>query len=243
MEIRLPQLAGPDLEIWRLLFQLYEAYPTGWAVVGAQMVIVHAATNNVSRPVRTDDSDVLVDIRTVKLQEIADWLMEQGFDFDQETVSPEGIGHRFVRSGARIDLLSIDHSGRAANRLTVPPARTVEVPGGRLAANRTVEATVTIGEETGRIPIPDWIAAMVLKARAAIEFPEDREKHLRDFALLLGLRVDLNALAKSVSKQERKHLARASELITDEIWASIARAVDLRDAQIALSLLLRPPIS
>lgn len=127
MEAELPRLEGPGIEAWNLLFDLYEAHPTGWAVVGAQMVILHAAHHGVTRPVRTPDTDALVDIRAINLQEIAAWLIEKGFELEGN--SADGVGHRSVKGGVKIDLLSIDHTG-ATSRTTVSPARTVEVPGG-----------------------------------------------------------------------------------------------------------------
>jgi predicted nucleotidyltransferase len=237
MEVQLSALEGPEIDAWTLLFHLHTAYPDGWMVVGAQMVIVHAARYEISRPVRTGDTDVLVDIRSVDIREVAQWLLREGFEL--EGVSAEGIGHRFFRGEVKIDLLSIDHSGKSANRTTVPPARTIEVPGGRQAINRTVEATIHIGNETGTIPIPDWIGAILLKARAAVSLPQERQKHLRDLALLLGLPADLPRHVETITKRERKRLREGIELITEDTWTSVRRSIDPRNAQIAISLLLR----
>lgn len=44
-----------DLELWGALFDLAADLPTGWSVVGAQMVVVHAASHGIPRPVRTAD--------------------------------------------------------------------------------------------------------------------------------------------------------------------------------------------
>lgn len=107
MEVQLSALEGPEIDAWTLLFHLHTAYPDGWMVVGAQMVIVHAARYEISRPVRTGDTDVLVDIRSVDIREVAQWLLREGFEL--EGVSAEGIGHRFFRGEVKIDLLSIDH--------------------------------------------------------------------------------------------------------------------------------------
>lgn len=240
MEIQLPRLEGSEMEAWSLLFDLYVSYPNGWAIVGAQMVVLHAAHHGISRPVRTGDTDVLVDLRTVSIREVAAWLIERGFELDG--VSAEGIGHRFVRGGVKMDLLSIDHAGEAS-RTTVPPARTVEVPGGRQAIARTVQATIRIGDSRGVVPLPDWPGAVLLKARAAVSIPQEREKHLRDFALLLGLPVDLIKENPTLSTQERRRIREAAALMTDEVWVSVARSVDPRNGRIAMSVLLSPPKS
>lgn len=238
MEIRLPRLEGPELEAWNLIFELYRAHPTGWAVVGAQMVILHAAAHGVTRPVRTGDTDVLVDIRAINLAEISTWLVDKGFDLDG--ISADGIGHRFLRGGVKIDLLSIDHTG-GASRTTVPPARTVEVPGGRQAISRTVEAHINIGEVVGAVPLPDWAGAILLKARAAVSISEEKQKHARDLALLLGLPVNLKEENSKLSKAERKRIREAFPLLTDDVWASVARSIDPRNGRIAMTVLLSPP--
>lgn len=236
MEVTLPDAEATELQAWNLLFDLRTVHPKGWILVGAQMVVVHAARYQISRPVRTDDTDVLVDIRALRIREVAKWLQAQGLEL--EGVSADGIGHRFVRAGVSIDLLSIDHSGGTDNRLTLPPARTIEVPGGRHAINRAIQATLHIGEKTGTVPIPDWIGALVLKARAATAIPDVREKHLRDLALLLGLPVDLPTEVGGISGQEQKRIRKGAELITEEIWAGIRSSIDPRNAQAALSRLL-----
>lgn len=184
---------------------------------------------------RTRDSDVLVDIRTVDTQDIARWLLARGFDL--EGVSTDGIGHRFVRDDITIDLLSIDHVGNAS-RLTIPPARTVEVPGGRQAIARVARARVSVGGTKHVVPVPDWAGAILLKARASLSLPEDREKHLRDFALLLGLPVDLLEENTDLSDSEKKRVASAAELLTQETWMSVESAIDPRDGEAALGILL-----
>jgi predicted nucleotidyltransferase len=238
MEIRLPRLEGPELEAWNLIFELYRAHPTGWAVVGAQMVILHSAAHDVTRPVRTGDTDVLVDIRAINLADISTWLIHKGFDLDD--ISVDGIGHRFVRGGVKLDLLSIDHT-REASRTTVPPARTVEVPGGRQAIGRTVEAHLHIDEVEGLVPVPDWAGAVLLKARAAVSIPEERDKHARDLALLLGLPVDLTKENAKLSTAERRRIREASSLLTDDVWTSVARSIDTRNGRIAMTVLASAP--
>ncbi|MGI8774513.1 MAG: hypothetical protein ACR2KQ_05800 [Actinomycetota bacterium] len=239
MEVELPLLEGPEVEAWDLLFDLYKTHPTSWAVVGAQMVILHAASHGVTRPVRTGDTDVLIDIRALNLRTVSAWLLEK--DFDLEGISADGIGHRFVRGGVKIDLLSIDHTGEAS-RTTVPPARTIEVPGGRQAISRTIEAHIHIGEAVeGLVPLPDWAGAILLKARAAVSVPEERQKHARDLALLLGLPVDLTKEVAKLSGAERKRIREGFPLLTDDIWTGVSRSIDPRNGRIAMTMLASTP--
>jgi hypothetical protein len=81
-----------------------------WAVVGGQMVAIHATVSGVDVPRATDDGDIVVDVRTFSrnaLRHVADALVADGFDSEQ---SPEGIV-RFIKGDARIDLLAPDGLG------------------------------------------------------------------------------------------------------------------------------------
>lgn len=232
----LPALGGPEAEMWPLLFQLSEDVPTGWAVVGAQMVILHAAAHGVARPTRTHDVDVLVDLQSLRPNEVARWLQDRGFEL--AGINPQGVGHEFVRGRLAVDVLATDHAGPRSDRRTVPPARTVEVPGGRGALKRLTTMRVMVGSQDGSLPVPDWIGALVLKARAAVELP-GRDKHLRDLALLLALPVDVFALAAELSRRERSHLRRAVSLLDDAAWSSLGGSVDARAGRAAARLITR----
>ena len=62
-----------------------------WAVVGGQMVAIHATNWGVEVPRATDDGDIVVDVRTFKrsaLRDVADALVADGSGSEQ---SPEGI--------------------------------------------------------------------------------------------------------------------------------------------------------
>jgi hypothetical protein len=68
-----------------------------WAVVGGQMVAIHAAIAGVEPPRVTDDGDVVVDVRGFERgarREVADALIAIGFD---TKASPEGVT-RFERA-------------------------------------------------------------------------------------------------------------------------------------------------
>ncbi len=236
MEVDFPALGEAETGAWHLLFELHNRHATGWALVGAQMVILHAAAHGVERPVRTRDTDVLVDIRAANLNDFVEWLVERGFEL--EGISADGIGHRFIKGDIVIDLLAIDHTG-TSDRTTLPPARTIEVPGGRDAANRVLSANVVVGDASGVVLVPDWVGAVVLKARAALALAEGREKHLTDVALLLGLSVDVRGMRSSLTAQERKHLRAVDKLMTQDFWANAPRAINTRDAQGALAILTR----
>ena len=125
MNVTLPPLAGAAAQVWPLLFDLAADQPDGWVLAGSQMVIVHAAAHGITRPLVTEDADVLVDIRQLPTAEVASWLQQHGIEL--QDVSPDGIGHRFHRGQLAIDVLSIDHADNT-DRTTVPPARTIQMP-------------------------------------------------------------------------------------------------------------------
>jgi hypothetical protein len=237
LDVTLPALTEPDAELWPLLFELADDIPEGWALVGAQMVVLHAAAHGLNRPARTRDVDVLVDLRSLRPNEIVDWLKERGFELSG--VSPEGVGHEFRRQRIRIDVLGTDHAGPRTDKTTVPPVRTVEVPGGRRAVGRLTVARVTAGSSDGVVPLPDWLGALQLKARAAVELSE-RVKHLQDVALLLGLPVDVAGVAAGLSGKERTQLQRAIDLLDEGVWSSVGGIVDVRAARAAARLVGRP---
>jgi hypothetical protein len=237
MRVRIDSIIGGEAELWAVLFELHADMPAGWAVVGAQMVVLHAAAHGIPRPQRTRDVDVVVDLQTLQPASVADWLIRR--DFKLAGSSGFGIGHEFQRGHLRIDVLASDHGGPRADRTTIPPARTVEVPGSRRAFHSIVPATVSVGEVEGQVPVPDWLAALILKARAALEFKQERARHLVDLALLLGLPVDLREFVAERSAKDRGTLSRAFELLDDEQWKLVASSVDPRAGRAAAALLTR----
>lgn len=197
------------------------------------MIVLYALAHGVARPTYTRDADLLVDIRTLASREVARFLTEQGFDL--EWISPDGVGHRFVRGSLKIDVLAVDHVGSRVDRTTVPPARTV--PGGRQAMSHIDTARIITAERSGDVPVPDWTGALILKSRAALSFIEARDKHLQDIALLLGLPVDVADIVRRLRPGERKHIRRAVSLLDDGTWRAVSAAVDERIGRAAAAIL------
>ncbi|HEX9712291.1 MAG TPA: hypothetical protein VGB52_07030 [Actinomycetota bacterium] len=233
--IDVPMLGGPAAELWPVLFDLAEEFPNAWALVGAQMVVLHALDHGVSRPSYTEDADVLVDIRSLAPGRVAAYLTAHGFELDG--VSADGVGHRFVREGLAIDVLAIDNAGSRADRTTIPPARTVLVPGGRQAMSHLDMARVVLADGSGDVPVPNWTGALILKSRAALSFAEDQDKHLQDVALLLSLPVDVDGLRRSMSRSERSYVRKALLKLDDRIWRAVGRSIDERIGRAAATLL------
>lgn len=181
--VRLPPLAPPVDELWHVLLDLGESLTVPWTLVGGQMVILHALERGVA-PVRpTQDGDVVADVRADRraLRQVVEALSTAGFDL--AGITPDGVGHRYVRpladgtsepsvttdSTARqvvIDLLAPEGLGPRADLTTTPPGRTIAMPAGRQALTRTRWVRVEHEGRTGRLPRPDLLGALVAKAAA-----------------------------------------------------------------------------
>jgi hypothetical protein len=71
-------------ETWTAIARLVASTNTQtWAVVGGQMVAIHATVWGVELPRATDDGDIVVDVRTFTrnaLRDVADALVADGFE-------------------------------------------------------------------------------------------------------------------------------------------------------------------
>lgn len=242
--IHLSDLTPAAEEGWWLLFELAEEDAENWVLVGGQMVHLLAVELGVSELARpTDDVDVIVNVRA--RQGATEWmaqaLIERGFTLDGE--SPEGIGHRFTRSASGgvgktvFDVLAPDGIGERTNVATVPPARTVSVPGGTQAFRRSelveVEAVGVLSGESksGLVRRPNLLGALVGKAAATgIANRENPDRDFQDAALLLAAMPDPKASAAECSRKDRERLGRLRPLYDEDHvgWASLDREHYLR---------------
>lgn len=107
-----------------------------------------------------------------------------------------------------MDVLAADFGERSRPHTTIPPAKTVEVPGGRGLLADAQEVRVIHDGRSGVVERPSLVAAVVGKWRAFAEIAVhkgDPDRHLRDAARLLTL-VDPDAVA--ATSGQRKHLRR-----------------------------------
>lgn len=216
-----------DLEhrLWRTVLELADRQPEGWTLVGAQMVMLHAWQHGVV-PTRTSrDLDVLVNIKALAggTQQYARQLLDVGFEL--EVVTPDGRGHRFVRGEIMIDVLAADNLGDRVDLTTIPPARTIEVPGGSQALRRTELVDVGLAEQVGRLPRPSMLGAILLKARAADVDP-DPERHLADLAFLLSLADDPFELVEELTPKEQRYVGARRGLLDPNhpAWRAVPNA-------------------
>ena len=227
--IQLPPLASPVDELWHVLLDLGESLDMPWTLIGGQMVLLHVLEHGQVPPQVSQDGDVVADIRAVTdaLARVVAALEKAGFDL--ESMSTDGLAHRYVRPAdprpVVIDVLAPEGLGERAVLTTSPPGRTIEVPGGTQALNRTERVTVVHEGRSGTLPRPTLLAAIVGKAAAtALPTPE---RHYRDLALLCALVDDPFALAEQLTTKDRQRVRNAKDLLDDThaAWALVPEPI------------------
>ena len=214
-----------------------------WAIVGGQMVAIHAAIEGVEPPRVTDDGDVVVDVRGFgrgAMLEVAATLTSIGFTSRE---SPEGVT-RFIRDNAKIDLLAPD--GIGAKVLTIPPGYAIQAPGASQALERTIPVTVDWGEGQVLVRCPSLFGAIIAKSAASTEIvsltSDERLKHQLDLIFLLSLAAkrpadELDAMRSTMGRKDHKRLHSATEFIigdeTHRAWSSASNVGDVADVVVA----------
>lgn len=237
--VRLPTLAGHDDELWDTLIELSEVRPGEWTLIGGQMVFLHAIENDTTPPRISTDLDVLVNARITGRPIAAFAAGLENLGFEQDGISPDGIAHRYRRNRVTIDVLAPEGLGEWTDLTTTPPGRTLQVPGGTQALDRTELLPVATSNRAGHIPRPSLLGAVVGKAMAvAVDDVPDAQR--LDFVFLLSLIVDPFTLADQLTTKDRRRIRARRELITGEhrVWNELGN--DARDrAQAALRILSR----
>lgn len=233
--IELPPLGAPVDELWNLLLDL-GVMPVKWTLIGGQMVLLHALEHGQVPPQISEDGDVVADIRAdqASLRTVVRALTDRGFDL--LTITTDGRAHRYIRPAEPkpivVDVLAPDGLGPRTSLTTTPPGRTVEVPGGTQALERTGLVEVRHAGRTGTVPLPSLHGAIVLKA-AACKLPGDTTRHERDLALLLALVADPFVMRTSMTASDRRRIRAVGALSerTHPAWRLVPASV--RDTGIA----------
>lgn len=238
--IELPVLPPPVDELWHTLLALGDQVDVPWALIGGQMVLLHAIEHGQIPPQVSQDGDVIADIRAVPgaLTQVVAGLERMGFAL--QSISADGLAHRYTRTAEPrpvvIDVLAPEGLGERADLTTTPPGRTIEVPGGTQALSRTEKVTVVHEGRTGTIPRPTLLAAIAGKA-AATALPGS-ERHYRDLALLCALIGDPFDTVDRMTRKDRQRLRLASKLLDESHPAWTLLPAGLRSAgQIAYGVL------
>ncbi len=178
--IRLPELAAPVDQLWHVLLDLSEQLTVPWTLVGGQMVLLHALEHGRVPPQVSQDGDVIADVRSEQgaIAAVVAGLTVAGFELDE--FSPDGLAHRYVRPSepvpVKVDVLAPEGLGVNTDLTTTKPGRTLEVPGGTQALERTERVEVVHEGRRALVPRPSLLAAMVAKG-AACALPGDCSRH------------------------------------------------------------------
>lgn len=210
--IQLTVGGSSDLELWAELIRLRQL-SSDWTLIGARMVELHAAELG-QAPLRVSaDADALANARARPnaVSGLAQILVKQGFELQEPSYM--GPGHTFVRGLLEIDVLAPEGLGKTSElaRTTIPPAHTVEVPGGTQALHRTDVVEIRVGDVRGMVPRPNLLGAILLKARA-VDVDDAPENQRSDLALLLSLIPDPDALVGQLAGGERSWIAHRREM-------------------------------
>ncbi len=220
--VLLPTLPGHDDQLWATLIELSDLRTGEWTLVGGQMVFLHAIEHGVTPPRVSTDLDVLVNARVVTggVREFV--VAVEGVGFQLDGASPEGLAHRYRRGTVSIDVLAPEGLGQRADLTTTPPGRTLQVPGGTQALDRTELLPVRVGSLIGLVPRPSLLGAIVSKA-VAVEVDDVPEAQRQDLALLLSLVADPLAMAAELTAKDRKRLRARHEFgdATLSAWRSL----------------------
>ncbi len=98
------------------------------------------------------------------------------------------VGQRFIRGRVKVDVLFPDGIGDRA-REVLPGVRSVEVPGGTQALQRSDSIEVRVGPRAGAVHRPSLLGAILVKARiVGVDDLPDAQRE--DIAFLLSLVTD-----------------------------------------------------
>jgi hypothetical protein len=218
------------------------------------MMHVLAAEHGVAERVRpTDDVDIVMNVRAKPrgTEWLAQWLQNRAFDL--EGVSPDGVGHRFIRDAGGgagrtiIDVLAPEGLRRRSTTYTVKPARTVQAPGSVQAFHRSDLVVVTVTgmtgghERSGVVRRPGLLGALIAKAAAtAIAVRQNPERDWQDAALLLATIPDPLSAAQECGRKDRQRLRKLVPLERrDHVgWESLNDDEAYRRGTSALAFLL-----
>lgn len=220
--VELPTLGDHENALWDTLLELADLRPREWTLIGGQMVLVHATEAGVHAPRLSTDLDVLVNARVVAdgVRGFVQAIESRGFAL--AGVSPEGVAHRYHRDRVCIDVLAPEGLGSRTDVTTTPPGRTVSVPGGTQALNRTELLPVAAGPAQGLLPRPSLLGALVIKA-AAVAVDDVPDAQRSDLALLLNLVQRPTGLRDELSSKDRKRLQARSEMLDPrhQAWSQL----------------------
>jgi hypothetical protein len=207
--IELPAMLAEQQEAWQAVFEIHEAMPHGWVLVGGQAVFLHAIERNAPFVRPTKDADMALDIRAypTMLHDFTALLVRLGFESAGESL--EGHQHRWIRQNAMVDVLIPRFLGeRGDSRTGITGGTTIAAPASQQALDRSEAIEVTAGSVSGGVNRPTLLGSLIGKA-AAMKIVDDplRDRHVTDFLTLAAVVRASDLRGASYKPAERQHLA------------------------------------
>jgi len=228
----LAAMSDASRDAWHALMGLQVAHPTGWTLVGGQMVHLLCAERGATPTRATDDVDTVLDVRAAPgiLMALTSTLSDMGFEPSGNTW--QGHQHRWVRHDAVIDLLIPRHLGeRAAGRTGSGGGTTLETPAAQQALDRTENVQVDVAGRQGIVRRPNLLGALVAKAAAyTVLLDRARDRHITDFAVLATL-IRPDDHLHTATNRDRHYLNPMLAAMADNtrLWSNIDGAREGRD--------------
>ncbi len=148
--VTLPPLAGALGNLWDLVLDLTERLPpTGWVLVGGQMVMLHGMAARRVATRASEDVDVLADLLSDEAGLVRCVRAVRELHLEPRTDS-DGSLYRFVRDSdnVRADVLAPDQMP-PRRRLRAVGGDTIRIAGGTQALQRATQLQVTTGVRSG----------------------------------------------------------------------------------------------
>lgn len=201
-------LVDPDtMKLWRTVAKLareLEGQGIRWSLVGGLMVALFAIeAGQLQRP--TTDIDILADARQRPsgTESVSGRLEELGAKLHEVSGVAMDKGFRFNFDGQIVDVLAPD--GLAAPAITTGGLRTIKIPGGSQALQRSETVEIVVRRVRARVVRPTLLGAILVKARS-LQVHERPEDQRQDLITLLALMVDPRSAASTMKKSEAKWL-------------------------------------
>jgi hypothetical protein len=217
MTVVMPVMTAAQEAGWLALLDLHRRMPTGWTLVGGQMVHLHCAERGATPTRPTNDMDAVLDVRAQPqvLYAFTTHLAALGFEPDGE--SWEGHQHRWMRQNAVIDVMIPTNLGQSASARAGARGGTVpETPGAQQALQRTESIEVQIGELVGAVLRPTLLGALVIKAAAyGVLGDSAKDRHVEDFVVLATL-VSPRDRIQDAGPRDREYLGNVLGLLRND---------------------------
>ena len=229
--LEIPDMTPRQEASWRGIIAVAQRVPSGWCLVGGQMVQLWCWERGIEPARPTDDGDAVLDIRANPniMMQFTQALVDCGFEPDGADWN--GHQHRWVNEDrGQIDILLPEGIGERAKRVGVRGGTTLETPGAQNVLYRAEPFEVALKGEIATIIRPTLQGALIAKAYAfGVVNDPLRQRHLQDFAVLASMIRISDHVGNDLLRKEKSKLFMAySAALVDPLAVSVDDAAGLR---------------